>query len=287
MEKWKRVIENIRRLLTEYITKNGIRSLVIGISGGIDSALCVALAAPVCEKMGIPLIGRSLPIESNAPEECKRAIAMGNAFKVNFREIDLTPLYYTILGIMTEEDAFLHGDAAKMATKIRNGNIKARIRMIKLYHLAALTHGLVLSTDNYTELMEGFFTLHGDVGDFGMIQNLWKTEVYEVAQYIVSECQLKGEKAKAEALDACIKATVTDGLGVSSSSLEQLGAKNYAEVDGILQAYCQGDRTQYEHPVIQRHHRTFFKRQNPYNLPRSVIFGNTDTNGEWYQPDPQ
>jgi len=62
--------------------------------------------------------------------------------------------------------------------------MKARIRMILLYDLAGGNDGMVLSTDNYTEYLLGFWTLHGDVGDFGMIQSLWKTEVYDMVEWI-------------------------------------------------------------------------------------------------------
>ncbi len=92
-------------------------------------------------------------------------------------------------------------------------------------------HGMVLSTDNYTELLLGFWTLHGDVGDYGMIQNLWKTEVYAMARYIVNN--LDNKKAK-NALQLCIDAVATDGLGITNNDLEQIQAKTYEEVDQIL-----------------------------------------------------
>lgn len=60
---------NIRSCLTKYIADYKLNSLVLGISGGIDSALCTALVKPVCEQLNIPLIGRSITIESNKKEE--------------------------------------------------------------------------------------------------------------------------------------------------------------------------------------------------------------------------
>ena len=67
------IIKNIRANLKMYIEDHGIKSLVLGISGGIDSALCAALARPVCDELGIPLIGRSIPISTNTSDERDRA----------------------------------------------------------------------------------------------------------------------------------------------------------------------------------------------------------------------
>jgi NAD+ synthetase len=143
--------------------------------------------------------------------------------------------------------------------------------MIYLYNLAQQHKGLVLSTDNYTELLEGYWTLHGDVGDYGMIQSLWKTEVYELSKYLV-EHELKQENEK-QALQLCIDAVPTDGLGITSSDFEQLDAKNYNEVDFILKDYIENGNKKWEnHSVIQRHIRSAYKRNNPYNLSREILF---------------
>jgi NAD+ synthetase len=155
--------------------------------------------------------------------------------------------------------------------KIRMGNVKARMRMLYLYDLAQSSSGMVLSTDNYTELLLGFWTLHGDVGDYGMIQNLWKSEVYDMARYLASEMD---DTNAAEALLSCVDAVATDGLGITNSDLDQLKAASYAVVDEILIDYLRyphkydGDNL---HPVIERHLQSDYKRENPYNIPREYI----------------
>lgn len=258
---YQKATENIRGELREYLLTSRLKSLVIGVSGGIDSAVCCALARPVCDELGIKLIGRSIPIETNKQCELDRAKMVGECFCHDFKEVSLSKIYRK-----TEER--IHILEQKENDKIAKGNMKARLRMIYLYNLAGMNGGMVLSTDNFTELLLGFWTLHGDVGDYGMIQNLWKTEVYGLANYLANE--MEDDRAK-EALRACIVAIPTDGLGVSNSDVEQFGAKDYYEVDMILQDYLNGGKTYIGHPVVQRYERTHFKRNNPYNIPRRDI----------------
>ncbi len=262
------IIYNIQAELTEYLKKSGLKSLVLGISGGIDSAVSAALAYPVCKKLGVKLIGRSITIITNKPDEIARAKLIGQYFTTNFREVDLSDGFQQLEKLIVED--IEQQDRADKEFKIRLGNVKARTRMIYIYDLASKNKGMVLSTDNYTELLLGFWTLHGDVGDYGMIQNLWKTEVYELSRYLAAQME---NREAAKALIDCVTAVPTDGLGITNSDLEQIGAATYEEVDEILIAHL-ADPTNAElakHPVIQRKLRSEFKRNNPFNLSRATI----------------
>lgn len=264
---YSKVIINIRSELRNYLTTAGLKSVVVGLSGGIDSAVCTALAEPVCKELKLPLIGRSITIETNKPDEIDRSIAIGEAYCTDFREVNLTELYLNTISFTEEEALPINPDRE---TRIRLGNIKARLRMVYLYNLAQKHKGFVLSTDNYTELLLGFWTLHGDVGDYGMIQNLWKTEVYELSQHMVNTESIQ---KKAISLQRCIDAVPTDGLGITNSDLDQLGAKSYLEVDSILKEYIRTGNNS-GHAVIARNIASEYKRKNPYNLSRDLILGN-------------
>lgn len=266
---YKTATNNIRNELYNYVKKAGLQSLVLGISGGIDSALCTVLAQPVCKSLNIPLIGRSITIETNKPDEISRAAGIGKYFVSDFKEINLTDGFRSLLQMVTKDEG--ENDTADISYKLRQGNIKARTRMIYLYELASKYKGMVLSTDNYTELLIGFWTLHGDVGDYGMIQSLWKTEVYEMSKYLAS--LMEAEPAKA--LIDCVNAVPTDGLGITGSDLEQIKAESYAEVDEILLKVVNGEELGElkNHPVVQRKIRSEFKRNNPYNIARENILG--------------
>lgn len=254
------IVRNIRETMSAYVQKCHLQSLVLGISGGIDSALCAALLKPVCEQNNIPLVGRSITIETNKQDEIDRSLAVGEAFCHDFEHIYLTETFLVNKKLLVRYDD-------SMLSKLRQGNMKARMRMMVLYDLAQLNRGLVISTDNYTEFLTGFWTLHGDVGDYAPIMHLWKTEVFNVATHLLAECS----EQQYSALKPCIDATPVDGLGISSCDCEQLGVPNYTEADKIFERYFHGEKSLESHPLIQRYLGSQYKRENPLSIPRTEL----------------
>ena len=241
----------------EYVTENNLKAMVLGISGGIDSTVVAVICHEVSKKTGIPLIGRSLPIK-NKSDEFATSVHVGEAFCNEFSVYRLERSYRAALfdacadaGDVNMANSYYLDELEEMPsrTPIANGNLQARCRMMYLYDIASRYKGLVMSTDNQTEYQLGFWTIHGDVGDFDPIQDLWKTEVYGLANYLQDHYKSKAlealhndyketcdnYKAMSCAIYNSCKLVPTDGLGISNSDLEQIGAKSYAEVDDILQ----------------------------------------------------
>lgn len=265
----------------EYIQNNNLSAMVLGISGGIDSTVVAAICHEVSKQTGIPLIGRSLPIK-NKNDEFSTSKLVGEAFCDNFEVTNLYEVFNKFLTLVDGDNL-----VSLKRTPIADGNIQARLRMIYLYNLASIHKGLVLSTDNQTEYQLGFWTIHGDVGDFNPLFGLWKTEVYEIAKWIEVMYGTMAEGAD-EAMDMddylnkelaiykSIALTPTDGLGISNSDLDQIGAKSYAEVDDILQTmllYKNPEREKWDilynkygeevvNKVWNRHLASEFKRKN-------------------------
>ena len=246
----------------EYVTSNNLKAMVLGISGGIDSTVVAAICHEVSKKTDIPLIGRSLPIK-NKEDEFSVSELVGEAFCDEFKVFNLSNSYKASLfdlcadaGLIKDckgYDWYWVSDLEELTgrTPIANGNLQARCRMKHLYDIASIRKGLVMSTDNQTEYQLGFWTIHGDVGDFDPIQDLWKTEVYGLANYLRDRYKSKALEAlhndyketcdKYRAMSYAVyssgKLIPTDGLGISNSDLEQIGAKSYDEVDDILSRY--------------------------------------------------
>lgn len=230
---YKKFIENSRKWLEDYITSNHLQSLVIGISGGIDSTVSCAIVAPVCKKLNIPLIGRSLPCHSNNPEEINSADLVGQTFCADYKKVSIEKLYAQTADMFELNEGKL--------TKLQLGNIKARIRMNYLRNLASIHKGVVLDNDNFTEWNLGFWTVGGDSPmDINLgLHYLWKTEVYELARYLEGEYHINevvniDSNPQWIAIRESIKLTPTDGNGVSSSDCEQFGLDNYEQVDDVL-----------------------------------------------------
>ena len=269
---YSKTIETIQFHVEKYLKKYNIQSLVIGVSGGFDSGLNAALLKPICDKLGIPLIGRYIHIETNKQEERDRANAIGKMFCTDYKEIDLTSLY--IYSIPYFEETTCPNTNLSYDEKIRRGNIKARLRMIHLYNLAQDRKGIVVDNDNLTEHLLGFWTIGGDIGDITPLADLFKTEAYELAKVYMSCLDTSEEK---EALQSVIDAVPTDGLGITSSDVEQFGVKSYNEVDEILYQIVFNKENAKEilkhkydeetiNKVLSRHINSNFKRNHPYRI---------------------
>lgn len=231
--------------LSKYKMQYGIDEIVVGISGGIDSAVTAALF----KQAGWNVTGVLMPIHQN-PEETARGKELCEALGIDSLEKDLTEVFDFVSAKITDDD------------KIRQGNIRARLRMITLYDLASAKGGCVASTDNFSELAAGFWTLHGDVGDVSPIQALSKS--WEVP-------------ALAEALgvpQSIVEAVPTDGLGIANGDEDQFGF-SYLEFDLALFKLMRGGidldtLTEEDKKIVQavadRVRSTTYKRANPFNL---------------------
>ena len=227
---YEKVFNNLVNGIANYVKGNHIETLVLGISGGIDSTVTAALCKAAIDKHlnNVILAGFSLMCSTNQADEVSAASLAGNEFCTTFNEENLQGVYETV------ED-FCKGTISSIdATPISRGNIKARLRMLTLYDIASRTRGLVVDTDNLTEHFLGFWTIHGDDGDFNPIGGLWKHEVYELAKWI-KENVYKNSKA----LEASIALIPTDGNGVKAGGdLAQIApGKTYDDVDEILHAW--------------------------------------------------
>lgn len=201
--------DGLVRKLIDYRDNYKIDNIVIGMSGGIDSALTAALF----KQAGWIVHGVTLPIHQKE-EETNRGIENIDVLRLERHNYDLTEQFDSMQDFLGEFGNTYKGQQ-------RQGNIRARLRMIALYNLAHKLNGCVASTDNFSELAAGFWTLHGDVGDVAPIQSLTKSwEVPAIADMLGVP-------------ENTITALPTDGLGISNSDADQLGM-NYLEFDILL-----------------------------------------------------
>ena len=215
-----------------YIKENGLKCMVLGISGGIDSSVTACICHKVSEKYNIPLIGVSLPCSTNKEDEVSTASLIGKEFCDEFYEVNLQSLF--------ENAECVFNSIGLESTPISQGNIKARLRGNFLYNIAGIKKGIVMDTDMVTENMLGFWTISGDECDFNPIGELWKHEVYLLAEYIFNNVY-----KNSEGLKKSIELIPTDGNGVSNSDLEQIApGYTYDDVDRVLYEWSQKDKNE-------------------------------------------
>lgn len=185
-----------------YIEETKITNFVIGLSGGTDSSVCYALLHEIKKtKKDINIHAIALPIHQKQIET-NLALELAHLYGEKLEVFDLTAAYDNIKPIIMENDE---------TSKIRAGNVRARLRMMKLYDKAHSVGGVVISTDNFSEYTAGFWTINGDVGDIAPIRNLYKSvEVPMLGRYLGLP-------------DKFWRVTPTDGLGISNGDEEQLG----------------------------------------------------------------
>ena len=229
-----KVIDVIVNKLSDYFYKNNLHHAILGVSGGIDSTVVAVLLYKVKEhlkELGFHFIihGYSLPTSTTNPDELFVSTLVGHTFCDKFQVDNIT-------GIADNIDNFLNSKL--LPDSFKSGNIKSRFRMMYLYNMAKEWKGCVVGTDNWTEKLLGFSTIGGDdTADIMPIQHLWKTEVYAIANHFLVKYHEVEDYAKCHAIISSIQLAPQDGLGITNSDMDQLGAKDYYEVDKILYAY--------------------------------------------------
>ena len=222
--KTEKVVNHIVNWLNEYAVNANVKGFVLGISGGIDSAVTSTL----CAKTGLSTLCLEMPIHQ-APSQVSRGLNhidwLKNNFKnVSMERVDLTPVFDTLVEafppVENEEERFMS-----------LANTRARLRMTSLYYFAALKGYLVAGTGNKVEdFGVGFYTKYGDGGvDLSPIADLLKTEVYEIAKYMGINQEI-------------INAAPTDGLwGDDRTDEDQIGA-SYPELEWAMQMKEEGKK---------------------------------------------
>jgi NAD+ synthase (glutamine-hydrolysing) len=176
-EIWNALVMGLR----DYVAKNKFRSVVIGLSGGIDSALVAAIAV---DALGAKCVnGVAMPSKYSSDHSVQDATAFAANTGIHFRTVEIEPMVQSFMQSIT-----LKGIAAE--------NIQARVRGTTLMGISNQEGHLVLATGNKSELAVGYSTLYGDaVGGFAPIKDIYKTDVWALARWRNEQAISRGEVA--------------------------------------------------------------------------------------------
>jgi NAD+ synthase (glutamine-hydrolysing) len=213
--------------LKDYVEKNGFEEIVIGVSGGIDSALTAGLAAETLGAEHVHCV--SMPSRYSSTETREDAGKLAENLACPFVELPIEP-------IVEGFEEVLRNVFAGREQDLTEENLQARIRGTLLMALSNKFGWLVVATGNKSELSVGYSTLYGDMaGGFALLKDVYKTDVFRLARYL-------NERAEAEVIPVTILERAPSAE-LRPNQLDEDSLPPYPELDRVLEEYVELDRS--------------------------------------------
>ncbi len=266
MKKYEQIAKYLQLFLEDEVKKTGLNRVVLGLSGGLDSAVVAVLAHKV---FGDDLLCVKMPSHYSSQSSLDDADALCKDFGLRNSTVSITPMLQSYEALNEDMD------------NLRRGNLSARLRMATLFDISARESALVLGTSNKSELMLGYGTLYGDLASaINPIGDLYKSEVFELARYL---------RVTQSIIDKPPSADLWDG----QSDEADLGY-TYEQLDGAMKLYVDQKMSREDviacgidpkmlDMIIKRIFRNHFKRKMPviakltsrtlghdFNYPRDI-----------------
>lgn len=264
MSKYAQISQYLIAFLKDEVEKTGLKNVVIGLSGGLDSAVVAVLAH---QAFGDRLLNIKMPSQFSSQSSLDDADELCAKFNLRAEVRDISKLLKAY-------------DIDDMSS-LRIGNLSSRFRMVNLFDISAREGALVLGTSNKSELMLGYGTLYGDLASaVNPIGDLYKTEVFELARYLGVP-------------DSIVNKAPSADLWEGQSDENELGY-TYAQLDAVLKRYVEERASQQElldegfeknlvEMIIKKIYQNQFKRRMPliaklssrsinhdFNYPRDI-----------------
>jgi NAD+ synthase (glutamine-hydrolysing) len=216
--------------LRDYVEKNGFRDVVVGLSGGIDSALTAALAVGA---LGADRVhGVSMPSRFSSEATRGDARRLAESLAIDFREL---PIDETV----ADFEQALAPSFGGVERDLTEENLQARVRGVLLMALSNKFGWLVVATGNKSELSVGYATLYGDMaGGFALLKDVFKTDVFRLAEHL-------NDRAGRELIPSSIIER-PPSAELREGQLDQDSLPPYPELDRVLEAYVELDRSREE-----------------------------------------
>jgi len=207
MSKYQQISDYLIAFLKDEVNKTGLKNVVLGLSGGLDSAVVAVLAH---KAFGDKLLNIKMPSQFSSQNSLDDADELCTKFKLKNETRDISKL--------------LEAYGLDDMSPLRVGNLSSRLRMVNLFDISAREGALVLGTSNKSELMLGYGTIYGDLASaINPIGDLYKTEVFELAKYL-GVCE------------SIINKAPSADLWEGQSDEADLGY-TYAQLDAVLKRY--------------------------------------------------
>ena len=213
--------------LRDYVRKNGFGEVVVGVSGGIDSAVTAALAVDALGPECVHCV--SMPSRYSSEETRTDARLLAENLGCDFRELPIEQVFESYGSVLAEPFAGREPDLAEE-------NLQARIRGTLLMALSNKFGWLLVATGNKSELSVGYATLYGDMaGGFALLKDVFKTDVFRLARHLNERAGR--ELVPQSTIDRAPSAELREG------QLDEDSLPPYPELDRVLEAYVEEDRS--------------------------------------------
>jgi NAD+ synthase (glutamine-hydrolysing) len=210
--------------IRDYVHKNGFLRVLLGLSGGIDSALVLALAVDALGAENVEAV--MMPFHYTSGMSVEDAKQQAEWLGVRYRQLPIASVYDSFMTVLTPE-------FADRAVDVTEQNLQARIRGVLLMSLSNKLGSLLLSTSNKSESAVGYATLYGDMaGAFSPLKDVYKMQVYELAEYR----NTLGQAIPQRVIERAPSAELAPG------QVDQDSLPPYPELDAILQRFIEGDQ---------------------------------------------
>jgi NAD+ synthetase len=213
--------------IRDYVHKCGFKSVIVGLSGGIDSALVAVLAA---EALGPDkVLGVSMPARYSSAGSLSDAAALAKNLGIRYEVLPIEPVFQSVEKQMAKIFAGTKPNEAEE-------NIQSRLRGVTLMALSNKFGALVLTTGNKSEMAVGYCTLYGDMcGALGVIADVFKTDIYKLARWINSDPASRAGRGKTIIPETSL--TKPPSAELRPNQKDQDSLPDYEILDAILQAY--------------------------------------------------
>ena len=212
---WKNIKEQLILFLKDEVKKTGLNNVVVGISGGLDSAIVALLCK---EAFGDNMQGVLMPSHMSSDESIIDAEELCAKFNISYKIVEIAPMVKGYFDNIID------------ASALRIGNLSARMRMSILYDISAEQNAIVVGTSNKSEILLGYGTLHGDTAcAINPIGQLYKSDAFDFARFI-------------GVTDAIINKKPSADLWEGQSDEEELGY-SYKVMDDVLKELIDNNKT--------------------------------------------
>lgn len=223
MRNYKTIIREMTAWIRDIVQGAGRKGVVVGISGGIDSAVVAALCK---QALGDEVLGLIMPCGSD-PKDYEDALRLARGLNMETMTVALDPVFSTLTQLLP--------DGSRLAV----ANLKPRLRMLSLHYMANTRDYLVVGTGNKSELMIGYFTKYGDNGvDFMPIADMYKTDIFDLARHLDIPQEIIDRPPSA-------------GLWQNQTDEQEMGM-SYSDLDHALRALESGAPTDVAPEIMDR-----------------------------------